>query len=100
MMVQRNIELELQALQLIQQSRGNKQQQQQQQPKPAENTQVPKKAEQLVIEEDEILKEVLRRSKLEYETLQKEMNIVEDSKDNEVAKSFAESHENDVKMYV
>ena len=104
MMVQRNIELELQALQLIQHQQKQRLLQQQQQPpqqkerpKEVAKTTQPKQERQEVVPEmidDAILKEVLERSKKEYEASQKEQ--CPDTA--EMDKHWAETHEENVKM--
>ncbi|XP_065062744.1 cilia- and flagella-associated protein 36-like [Rhopilema esculentum] len=102
MMVQRNIELELQALQLIQhQQKQRLLQQQQQQPpqqkeKPKEVAKMTQPKQQVVSEmiDDAILKEVLERSKKEYEASQKEQCL--DTA--EMDKHWAETHEENVKI--
>ena len=95
LMVQRNIELELQALQLMQQQQAHK--------VPPSQPEVmasapPQHDQQIVTDEDEILKEVLRRSKLEYEVLQKNNKGSEDKAIKDMEKDFAESHEDNIKM--
>ena len=91
MMVQRNIELELQALELI-----NQQQQQQERKKvTVENQQQIEKDKDIDSYEDKILQEVIRRSKEEYEALVKEKS----KPSIEIEKHYAESHEVNVKMY-
>ncbi len=90
MMVQRNIELELQALQLIQQRRAIKE--------PEKATSPEREDMKIVTDEDAILREVLRRSKVEYEALQKEMHVAGDKSDKEIEKALVASNEGDIKM--
>eukprot|EP00794_Sanderia_malayensis_P020274 gene20274-22260_t len=93
MMVQRNIDLELQALQLIHQQQESKKNE-----KPSEEKPKQVVSPAVATEEDEILKSVLRQSKLEYETMQKESVVHDDSKDKDIAKLFVDSHEDNVKI--
>jgi len=90
MMVQRNIELELQALELI-----NQQQQQHGRKKVTGKNQQPvDKDKDFDSFEDKILEEVIRRSKEEYEALVKERS----EPSSEIEKHYAESHEVNVKI--
>lgn len=89
-MVQRNIELELQALELINQQQEKKQ-------KVTANKQQPEERDGGIEPfEDKILKEVIRKSKEEYEALAKENK----TEANEIEKHYSESHDTNVKMYV
>ena len=92
MMVQRNIELELQALHLIQhQQQPTDKTSHQQKMTPVES-----KPSKPVLDDDAILAEVLKRSKAEFELI----NATKDSESGEeiIEKHWAESHEDNVKM--
>ena len=86
MMVQKNIELELQALHLIQQRQGVQQ--------PQQKKQEPERA---ALDEDEILKIVMQKSKEEYEAAQGQKSKVESNYDKELETSLAKSKD-DVKL--
>lgn len=92
-MVQRNIELELQALQLIkqQQQQNENQRQKMTQSSPAKGHE--SKGSVLGSCEDEILKEVMRQSKEEYETSTCKKG------EEELGRHYVDSHEDNVKMY-
>lgn len=92
MMVQRNIELELQALHLIQH-------QQQSADKPSQQQKVtpaPAKPPKPVLDDDAILAEVLKRSKAEYELINAAK--VPEGGEKTIEKHWAESHEDNVKV--
>ena len=88
-MVQRNIELELQALELI------NQQQEKKRKSTANKQQQEERDGGIEPYEDKILKEVIRKSKEEYDALVKENKKEAD----EIEKHYSESHDTNVKMY-
>ena len=92
MMVQRNIELELQALHLIQH-------QQQPADKPSQQQRVTpaaSKPSKPALDDDAILAEVLKRSKAEFELINAAKS--QESGAKTIEKHWAESHDDNVKM--
>ena len=95
MMVQRNIELELQALELINQQQLRHNRKTQETGSIVDKHQQEEQSGGIDSFEDKILKEVIKKSKEEYEALVKE----KENEANDIEKHYSESHDSNVKMY-